>query len=295
MKKRLISLLLIASLLLSVIAGFAGCVEATTPSVPNNPDDSHICDFSGILESDGLHHWHECSCGKIDKKVAHSGGVATTTQKAICSECGTYYGSYAPEDNTPEIPHVCDFSDVWKSDGTYHWHECSCGKFDEKIEHSGGVATTTEQAICSVCNEYYGSFASIDGSISIEEFNSSFDTLSASSSTVKVSGVVYAGDNYGLYITDGNQNTLYIKYNNSLGDFSVGQIITATGYANLYYSLPQLMASSVTVESQSSEYSETPIELTVAQIVSANNAQKNKLFDHPVYRVSGTLTSDNNY
>lgn len=293
MKKRLISLLLIASLLLSVIAGFAGCVESTTPSVPNNPDDSHICNFSGKLKFDGSHHWRVCSCGKIDEKVEHSGGVATTTQKAICSECGAYYGTYAPS-NTPDTPHECSFSDVWESDDTYHWHECSCGKIDEKVEHSGGVATTTEQAICSVCNEYYGSFASIDGSISIEEFNSSFDTLSASSSTVKVSGVVYAGDNYGLYITDGNQNTLYIKYNNSIGDFSVGQVITATGYANLYYSLPQLMASSVTVESQNSEYSETPGELTVAQIVSANNAQKNKVFDHPVYRVSGTLTFDNN-
>ena len=293
MKKRLISLLLIASLLLSVIAGFAGCVESTTPSVPNNPDDSHICDFSGKLKFDGTHHWHVCSCGKIDEKVEHSGGVATTTQKAICPKCGAYYGTYAPS-NTPDTPHECSFSDVWKSDGTYHWHECSCGKIDEKVEHSGGVATTTEQAICSVCNEYYGSFASIDGSISIEEFNSSFDTLSASSSTVKVSGVVYAGDNYGLYITDGT-HTLYVKYDNAQSDFSVGQLITATGYANLYYSLPQLMASSVTVESQSTEYSGTPSVLTVAQIISTNNAQKNKVFDHPVYRVSGTLTFDNNY
>ena len=284
MKKRLISLLLIASLLLSAIAGFAGCI--------GDFGDSHVCEFSDEWKSDGLRHWHECSCGEFDRKTVHSGGTATTTEQAICSVCGTRYGSLAP---VPAEPHNCSFSDVWVTDGTYHWHECSCGKFDEKIEHSGGVATTTEQAICSVCNEYYGSFASIDGSISIEEFNSSFDTLSSSSSTVKVSGVVYAGDTYGLYITDGNQNTLYVKYDNSLGDFDVGQVITATGYANLYYSLPQLMASSVTVESQSSEYSETPSELTVAQIISANNAQKDKVFAHPVYRVSGTLTLDGYY
>ena len=271
-------------MLFSVISGFAGCIGI--------PSDPHVCEFSDDWKSDGLRHWHECSCGEADRKTVHSGGVATTTEQAICSICGTPYGSLA---STPADPHVCDFSDAWTTDGLYHWHKCSCGKFDEKIEHSGGVATTTEQAICSVCGVRYGSFASIDGSISIEEFNSTFSTLSASSSTVKVSGVVYAGDAYGLYITDGNQNTLYVKYNNSLGDFSVGQIITATGYASLYYSLPQLMANSVTVESQSSGFSTTANVLTIAQIISANNAQKDTVFNHPVYRVSGTLTYDNNY
>ena len=278
--KRLISLLLITSLILSVIVGLSGCFNAS--------ESTHVCDFSGEWESNELRHWHECYCGEVDRKTVHSGGVATTTELAICSVCGAQYGSYA------SAPHVCEFSDEWVSDGLYHWHACSCGNYDEKIEHSGGVATTTEQAICSVCNESYGSFASIDGSMPIEEFNSSFDALVSSSSTVRVSGVVYAGDAYGLYITDG-AHTLYVKYDNAQSDFSVGQLITATGYASLYYSLPQLMASSVTVESQSTEYSGTPSVLTVAQIISTNNAQKNKVFDHPVYRVSGTLTQDGDY
>ena len=55
------------------------------------------------------------------------------------------------------------------------------------------------------------------------------------------------------------------------------------------------MASSVTVESQSSGFSTTANVLTIAQIISANNSQKDTVFNHPVYRVSGTLTYDNNY
>ena len=231
MKKRLISLLLLVSMLLSVISGLAGCIDLPTPPATDNPGGSHVCIFSG----------------------------------------------------------------AWKYDTHYHWHECSCGKIDKKIAHSGGVATTTQQAICSGCGAHYGSFASAGGSISIEEFNLAFNTLSSTSDTIQVSGVVYAGDAYGLYITDGNQNTLYVKYNNSMGDFSVGQVITATGYANLYYSLPQLMAASVKIESQSSGYSVTPSALTVAQIISTNNAQKDKVFDHPVYRVSGILNRDGDY
>ena len=231
MKKRLISLLLLVSMLLSVISGLAGCIDLPTPPATDNPGDSHVCIFSG----------------------------------------------------------------AWKYDTHYHWHECSCGKIDKKIAHSGGVATTTQQAICSGCGAHYGSFASAGGSISIEEFNLAFNTLSSTSDTIQVSGVVYAGDAYGLYITDGNQNTLYVKYNNSMGDFSVGQVITATGYANLYYSLPQLMAASVKIESQSSGYSVTPSAVTVAQIISANNIQKNTVFDHHVYRVSGTLIQDGDY
>ena len=55
----------------------------------------HTHDFSGGWLSDETHHWHECVCGETDTKVAHSGGEATETLKAVCSECGTPYGQLA--------------------------------------------------------------------------------------------------------------------------------------------------------------------------------------------------------
>ena len=48
-------------------------------------------------------------------------------------------------------------SDVWSSDGTYHWHVCTiCNAELDKAEHSGGTATCQAKAICDVCKAEYG-------------------------------------------------------------------------------------------------------------------------------------------
>ena len=88
--------------------------------------DSHTCDFTGTWKTDGTYHWHECTCGETDTKVAHSGGTATETEKAVCEVCGASYGDYKAPDHTHEA------TGDWKSDDTHHWKECSCGAPDEK-------------------------------------------------------------------------------------------------------------------------------------------------------------------
>ncbi len=53
----------------------------------------HLCQYSE-LGHDATHHYDVCTCGAIDNtsKVAHSGGTATTTEKAVCTVCGVSYG-----------------------------------------------------------------------------------------------------------------------------------------------------------------------------------------------------------
>ena len=46
--------------------------------------------------------------------------------------------------------------DGWKADDLEHWQECACGYEKSRDSHSGGTATCTEKAICSVCNTAYG-------------------------------------------------------------------------------------------------------------------------------------------
>ncbi len=75
-----------------------------------------------------------------------SGDEATCTQKAKCTVCATEYGS--------TLPHT--YGTEWKSDGTNHWHECACGAKKDAAAHSGGEATCTEKAECSVCGNSYG-------------------------------------------------------------------------------------------------------------------------------------------
>ena len=46
---------------------------------------------------------------------------------------------------------------VPQHDETQHWNKCSrCDAMDAKINHTGGKATCTEQAVCEVCHSAYG-------------------------------------------------------------------------------------------------------------------------------------------
>ena len=47
-------------------------------------------------------------------------------------------------------------SNDWKFNETEHWQVCTCGAVFHKAEHSGGTATCTQRATCTVCGEEYG-------------------------------------------------------------------------------------------------------------------------------------------
>ena len=47
-------------------------------------------------------------------------------------------------------------SNDWKSNETEHWQVCTCGVVFNKAEHSGGTATCTQRATCTVCGAEYG-------------------------------------------------------------------------------------------------------------------------------------------
>ena len=158
---------------------------------------NHI-DADGKWESDGRQHFRTCSCGTKFDFADHTGGTATCNEKAVCTVCNIAYGSldssnhiggthlvgqketscyeegytgdtYCSSCNTKiadgqSIP-TSDHSpvSVWSTDDTYHWHECeviACGNIVDKAQHSGGTATCSVKAICSVCNVAYGSFDS---------------------------------------------------------------------------------------------------------------------------------------
>lgn len=48
------------------------------------------------------------------------------------------------------------FTGEWKSDGMNHWKECSCGAKGLESAHTGGTATCTEKATCTICGQQYG-------------------------------------------------------------------------------------------------------------------------------------------
>lgn len=52
--------------------------------------------------------------------------------------------------------HTHDQSSPWKSNETEHWQVCACGAVFNKANHSGGTATCTQRATCTVCGAEYG-------------------------------------------------------------------------------------------------------------------------------------------
>lgn len=123
--------------------------------------------------------------------VAHHGGEATCTKKAVCDVCGNEYGDYAAHQYVEKVADeylktaatctskavyfkscvVCgqasdtetfehgELADhnydttAWKSDKTGHWHECTaCGDKIDVTEHtSSGPATEDDAEICTEC------------------------------------------------------------------------------------------------------------------------------------------------
>ena len=93
------------------------------------------------LKYDADSHWYECGCGAKDdaSDVAHSGGTATCTDKAVCEVCEQAYGAEPAGHQYTEL----------KYDADSHWYECGCGAKDaaSDVAHSGGTATCTDKAV----------------------------------------------------------------------------------------------------------------------------------------------------
>ncbi len=81
-------------------------------------------------------------------KAEHTGGKATCDNRAICKNCGEYYGELAEH----------SFGSAWAyKDEKGHAHKCKvCGINDALIPHSGGTAKCGEFVKCAECKAEYG-------------------------------------------------------------------------------------------------------------------------------------------
>ncbi len=132
--------------------------------------NEHTHTFSKEWSQSETHHWHAATCGHTDLKdsnAAHyydeNGGwstekPATETEEGVkvrvCIGC-----KYEDRQPIPKLDHTHTFSNEWTSDGTNHWHAATCSHTTEKSGEaacSGGNATCTKRAVCSVCGNEYG-------------------------------------------------------------------------------------------------------------------------------------------
>ncbi len=99
---------------------------------------------------------------------SHSFTVLSTelASEGDCQSSKTYYAKCANCDqisDTVTVPSA-EYGDhkwdtEWTNDGDRHWHKCLntvCNEIKDDNPHSGGTATCTDKAKCSVCGEEYG-------------------------------------------------------------------------------------------------------------------------------------------
>ena len=177
------------------------CGAASTDTFEYGETAAH----SYVQQHDAEQHWEECSvCHTKINEAVHSGGTATCTAKAVCSTCGTAYGELAAHNyqetvdaqylksvatctspaiyykscsvcgaastDTFEYGETAAHSYVQQHDAEQHWEECSvCHTKINEAVHSGGTATCTAKAVCSVCNAEYGELAAHDYQETVDE------------------------------------------------------------------------------------------------------------------------------
>ena len=126
-------------------------------------------DFTTSWTHDDNEHWKQCSrCDKKDDVSPHTWDNGTITTAPTCTKAGerTYTCTECGATKIEPIPATGhSWKSEWTSDATHHWHECaneSCDVTDNAgkngyAEHSGGKATCTQNAVCEICKESYGS------------------------------------------------------------------------------------------------------------------------------------------
>ena len=101
-------------------------------------------------------------------------------------------------ENLPvETPHTHEFTLV-KYDDSYHWHECVCGHKTVKEEHSGGTASETERAKCSICEQSYGKLKSPDEVL----YSITFDTKGHGDAPTSINNLAEIPNNLPILTVD---------------------------------------------------------------------------------------------
>ena len=125
-------------------------------------------DFTTSWTHDDKEHWRQCSrCNEKKDVSSHTWDSGTVTTASTCTKAGekTYTCTKCGATKTDSINATGhSWKSDWTSDATHHWHECAnknCDVTDNSgkngyADHTGGKATCTEKAKCTVCGVEYG-------------------------------------------------------------------------------------------------------------------------------------------
>ena len=130
-----------------------------------------------------------------------------------------------------------------------------------------------------------------DDEITIGELNSNFDFYIENE--VTVTGFAYMCDESGIFLMDEEGDNIYVY--TSYSNLYIGQTLTLTGKTYMYYSLPQFKATNIVYGAQNPGFENVVEAKSIQEIILENERQASAVYDHNVYRTTGTITQDGNY
>lgn len=180
--KKLLSSLLVLSMVLSYVPMYALAAEGDPCTVTEGCQGTYnaegictVCNLAQPVVTEGT---EECQhsggtatcidlavCEKCNEPygelAAHTGGEATCRAQAVCTVCTAAYGELAAHSYENGVCTGC--GDIC-AHAEYAEGKCIvCGNVEsdepEECQHSGGVATCKEQAVCEKCETAYGELA----------------------------------------------------------------------------------------------------------------------------------------
>ena len=108
---------------------------------------------NAVVVAEEAHEWENDVCLECGYPCQHTGGTATCSQKAVCEICGCQYGDL--DSNHHQA------ASEWAQENAKHYHKCiyGCDTHLDEADYSGGTATCSQKAVCTVCNNAYGTLA----------------------------------------------------------------------------------------------------------------------------------------
>ena len=114
------------------------------------------------------HNWKDGACETCGYVCVHSGGEATCTKGAVCETCGKEYTDkdmanhsgkivWVQTEKTHKQAYDCCDKEVSTSEA-HGWKNGVCTVCDYQCKHAGGSATCVKKAVCTICNEEYGTY-----------------------------------------------------------------------------------------------------------------------------------------
>ena len=121
---------------------------------------------NAVKAAEENHNFNSGVCTECEYVCEHTGGTATCTDKAVCTNCGASYGAVDEDNHTGDIVWVktdakhskiydcCDA--VASAEADHYFENGVCTVCEKACAHAGGEATCTSKAVCELCGISYG-------------------------------------------------------------------------------------------------------------------------------------------